>query len=307
MTAPDDTTVPAVSIHDLWFAYDGPPVLREVSFDIAAGDFVSIIGPNGGGKTTHLKLLLGQLAPTRGSVQVFGQAPDAARKRLGYMPQQISLDASFPVTAMDIVLMGRLGHGFPAGPFRRADREAAETALRDVEAHDLRNRGFFSLSGGQRQRVLIARALASGPELLLLDEPTASLDPAVQDDLYELLTRLNQRMTVVLVSHDIGVVSKHVRTVVCVSGQVAIHPVEAISGELARVLFHGAEELNLVRHDQCEGGHPGHPPGTRHERLTAVPRGDSPGRTDDYHGIASAGTDHPGPATDAAAGHPERR
>lgn len=272
MTAPGATTVSAVSIRDLWFAYDGPPVLREVSFDIAAGDFVSIIGPNGGGKTTLLKLLLGLLSPTRGSVRVFGQVPDAARKRLGYMPQQISLDARFPVTAMDIVLMGRLGHSFPAGPFRRADREAAETALRDVEARDLGNRGFFSLSGGQRQRVLIARALASGPELLLLDEPTASLDPAVQDDLYELLTRLNQRMTIVLVSHDIGVVSKHVRTVVCVSGQVAIHPVEAISGELARVLFHGAEDVKLVRHDQCEGGHPGHPPGTRHATHTTAGR-----------------------------------
>jgi len=272
MTAPEATTVPAVSIRDLWFAYDGPPVLREVSFDLAAGDFVSIIGPNGGGKTTLLKLLLGLLSPTRGSLRVFGQAPDAVRKRLGYMPQQISLDTSFPVTAMDIVLMGRLGRGFPAGPFRRADREAAETALHDVEAHDLRSRGFFSLSGGQRQRILIARALASGPDLLLLDEPTASLDPAVQADLYELLTRLNRRMTIVLVSHDIGVVSKHVRTVVCVSGQVAIHPVEAISGELARVLFHGAEDVKLVRHDQCEGGHPGHPPGTRHATHTIAGR-----------------------------------
>jgi zinc transport system ATP-binding protein len=267
--APRGPAIPAVSIRDLWFAYDGPPVLRNVSFDIIVGDFVSIIGPNGGGKTTLLKLLLGLLSPTRGSVRVFGQPPDAARKRLGYMPQQISLDASFPVTAMDVVLMGRLGHGFPLGPFRRADRQAAETALGDVEARDLRSRGFFSLSGGQRQRVLIARALASGPELLLLDEPTASLDPAVQDELYELLTRLNRRMTVVLVSHDVGVVSKHVRSVICVSRQVEIHPVEALTGDLARVLFHGADEVKLVRHDQCEGGHPGHPDGVRHEGHAA--------------------------------------
>jgi zinc transport system ATP-binding protein len=306
MTALGDSPIPAISIRDLWFAYDGPPVLREVSFDIAPGDFVSIIGPNGGGKTTLLKLLLGLLSPTRGSVRVFGQPPDVTRKRLGYMPQQISLDASFPVTALDVVLMGRLGHGFPVGPFRRADREAAETSLRDVEAHDLGNRGFFSLSGGQRQRVLIARALASGPELLLLDEPTASLDPAVQDDLYELLTRLNQRMTIVLVSHDIGVVSKHVRTVVCVSGQVAIHPVEAISGELARVLFHGTEEVKLVRHDQCEGGHPGHTPGTRHETHPVVSRSSSPGGTDDGHGTTPAGADS-STGTDAAADCLERR
>jgi zinc transport system ATP-binding protein len=270
------STVAAVSIRDLWFAYDGPPVLQDVSFDIAVGDFVSVIGPNGGGKTTLLKLLLGLLSPTRGSVRVFGQAPGSARTRLGYMPQQISLDASFPVTAMDVVLMGRLGRGFPSGPFRRADREAAENALRDVEAHDLGTRGFFALSGGQRQRVLIARALAAGPELLLLDEPTASLDPAVQDDLYELLTRLNRRMTVVLVSHDIGVVSKHVRTVVCVSQHVEIHPVEAVSGELARVLFHGADEAKIVRHDQCAGGHPGHPEGKRHEGHGATPHGPAP-------------------------------
>jgi zinc transport system ATP-binding protein len=305
LTASRDAAVPAVSIRDLWFAYDGPPVLREVSFDIAAGDFVSVIGPNGGGKTTLLKLLLGLLSPTRGSVQVLGRTPDAARKRLGYMPQQISLDASFPVTAMDVVLMGRLGHGFPAGMFRRADREAAETALSDVEARDLGNRGFFSLSGGQRQRVLIARALASGPELLLLDEPTASLDPAVQDDLYELLTRLNERMTVVLVSHDIGVVSKHVRTVVCVSREVAIHPVEAISGELARVLFHGADEVKLVRHDQCEGGHPGHPPGTRHPTHMAALPDEAMGRPGGLPGFASVITHRPGPNADT--GRPGQR
>lgn len=307
MSVPGSGRVPAVSIRDLWFAYDGPPVLRDVFFDIAAGDFVSIIGPNGGGKTTLLKLLLGLLSPTRGSVQVFGQTPDSARKRLGYMPQQISLDASFPVTAMDVVLMGRLGHGFPVGPFRKADREGAETALRDVEAHDLRSRSFFALSGGQRQRVLIARALASGPDLLLLDEPTASLDPAVQDDLYELLTRLNRRMTVVLVSHDIGVVSKHVRTVVCVSRQVEIHPVEAVSGELARVLFHGAEEAKLVRHDQCEGGHPGHPEGMRHEGHGAAPQASAPGRPGDYHGVASGRAVHPEHPRGGAGEHPGRR
>ncbi len=281
MTPPADIAVPAVSIRDLWFAYDGPPVLRGVSFDIAPGDFVSVIGPNGGGKTTLLKLLLGLLSPTQGSVEVLGGTPEAARQRLGYMPQQTSLDASFPVTAMDVVLMGRLGRRFPAGPFRLADREAAEKALEDVEARDLAHRGFFSLSGGQRQRILIARALAPAPSLLLLDEPTASLDPAVQDDLYELLTRLNQRMTVVLVSHDVAVVSKHVRTVICVSGEVAIHPVEAISGELARALFHGSAEAKLVRHDQCEGGHLGHLPGTRHE-----------GHAGPHHVPASGGANH---------------
>ncbi len=237
----------AVSIRGLEFGYDGRSVLADVDLDIAAGDFVSIVGPNGSGKTTLLRLILGLLRPRRGTVRVFGLPPDRVRRRMGHMPQRVQLDPQFPVNVEDVVLMGRLGLRAPLGPFRRADHRAAAAALADAEALDLKDRPFASLSGGQRQRVLIARALATEPDLLLLDEPTASLDPAVQDDVYDLLHRLNERMTVVIVSHDIGVVSRHVDKVICVNVRVVQHPVSEVTGELARH-FYGGDSLRLVDH-----------------------------------------------------------
>ncbi len=239
---------PVIEVEQLWFAYDGHPVLRDATFLIEQGDFVSLIGPNGGGKTTLLRLMLGLLQPQRGEIRIFGRSPSAVRKQIGYMPQHVNLDSRFPVTVMDVVLTGTLGRGRNIGPYGGRRRAAAERALLDVELLDLRNRPFASLSGGQRQRTLIARALAGDPELLLLDEPTASLDPRVQDDLYELLRKLNQRMTVLLVSHDVSVVSRHVNKVICVNIDVAVHSASAIQGELARMFDYG-DGARLVRHD----------------------------------------------------------
>jgi zinc transport system ATP-binding protein len=238
----------AVALRDVSFAYGRHPVLRGVDLDILAGDFVSIIGPNGGGKSTLLKLMLGLLVPDRGTVRVLDTTPERARLRVGYMPQHAHVDPQFPVTAMDVVLMGRLGRRPPLGPFTARDREAAREALADTEALPLADRPFSELSGGQRQRVLIARALACEPELLLLDEPTASLDPGIQDDLYELLRRLNERMTLALVSHDVSVVSRHVSQVICVNVSVVQHPATALEGELAK-LFPSESGVRLVRHD----------------------------------------------------------
>ena len=152
------------------------------------------------------------------------------------------------MTAGDLVLMGRLSGALPAGPYRESDREAADGALAACEALTLRDRPFASLSGGQRQRVLIARALACAPEILMLDEPTASLDPGVQDELYILLKQLNETMTVVIVSHDVSVVSQHVNRVFCVNVHVSEHCVTEIPEEMSR-LFYGPTGLRLVRHD----------------------------------------------------------
>ena len=231
---------PVVDIEGLTFGYGGEPVLRDVSLKLVPNDLVSIIGPNGGGKTTLLKLLLGLIEPQAGTIRVLGVTPHEARPRIGYTPQHAHLDMQFPVDVTDVVLMGRLGQGRTFGPYTATDRKFALDALNDVGLTDLRSRPLSKLSGGQRQKVLIARALASNPELLLLDEPTANLDANAQDDFYALLKRLSERLTVILVSHDMGFVSQFVRTVVCVNRDVCLHPtdeqiVELYGGQFRRV------------------------------------------------------------------------
>jgi len=237
-----------VSLQDVDFAYGDTPVLTDVSCKVHDGDFVSIIGPNGGGKSTLLRLMLGLAAPRRGEVLLLGRPPAETRLRVGYMPQHLQIDPQFPMTVEDLVLTGRLSGALPAGPYRGDDRAAAREALAACEATGLRDRAFASLSGGQRQRVLIARALACDPQILMLDEPTASLDPRVQDELYALLKRLNERLTVVIVSHDVSVVSQHVNRVFCVNVHVSEHCVTEIPDEMSR-LFYGPAGLRLVRHD----------------------------------------------------------
>lgn len=250
----------AIEVENLSFAYDGSPVLRNVSLHIADRDFACIVGPNGGGKTTLLKLLLGLLQPQRGRVRVLGVSPERARTRVGYMPQHAQLDPQFPVTVSEVVLMGRLGLTRWIGPFRRRDREAADAALKQVDLHDLRSRAFSQLSGGQRQRALIARAIVCEPRLLLLDEPTANLDPGVEDELQDLLRELNRRMTVVIVSHDVGFVSKNVNTVVCVNRDVKVHCADRLTGDVFRELY--GQDVQVVQHAHDHT----HDPGPHHHR-----------------------------------------
>ena len=243
---------PAVCIRNVEFSYNGRLILEDVNFDVAAGEFAAVIGPNGSGKTTLLKLMLGLLEPARGSIQVFGSPPLAARRRIGYMPQYPRLDDAFPVTVKDVVLMGRLGYGLRIGPFRAADRRAADRALQEVQCRDLENRPFSELSSGQRQRVLIARALAGEPDLLLFDEPTTSLDPEVQHDLYDLLSELNKSKTVIIVSHDIGFVSKHIRKVICVNRKVVLHCASEIKADVVSMLY-GGMDVRMVDHSSRPG------------------------------------------------------
>ncbi len=250
----------AVEVHGLAFRYDDAPVLEDVSFALMEGDFVGVVGPNGGGKTTLLKLMLGLLEPTAGTVRVFGEQPVRARRRLGYVPQMSQHDPQFPVTVNDVVLMGCLGDG------RRPPGVAALEALEQVGLGDLRRRPFGSLSGGQRQRTLIARALASGPDLLVLDEPTANVDTAAERRLYDLLDELNRAMTVVLVTHDITFVSQAVKTVLCVNRAVSVHPtcdLTDVTADLLREMY--GDDLRVVRHDrQCQEGDTGCQASGRH-------------------------------------------
>ncbi len=246
---------PVIRLENVSFSYDGYPVLEDVSLTVKERDFLSIVGPNAGGKTTLLKLILGLLKPTSGTVRVFEQPPARVRSRIGYMPQHALLDPLFPVSALDVVLMGRLGNGRGLGFYGRADKEAAVEALRKVELHEVRHRSFSELSGGQRQRVLIARALVSEPELLLLDEPTANVDAVIETELYEILKELNEKMTVALVTHDLGFVSRYVKSVACVNRRVVVHPTSEITGEMINEIY--GCDMHMVRHDhRCsEEGH----------------------------------------------------
>lgn len=245
---------PVITIRDLDFSYEGIPGLAGVNLTVEAHDSVCIVGPNGGGKTTLIKLILGLLQPDRGEIRLFGGNPRVTRLQVGYVPQYARYDPLFPVTVLDVVLMGRLG-GNRSGRYARSDREAALSALEEMRLIDTADRSFATLSGGQQQRVLIARALASATRMLILDEPTANIDAKTEVDLFELLQELNTRMTILMATHDLGFVSQFFKSVVCVNHQVVVHPTSLITGEVIQEIYGG--DFRMVRHDHrcAEGGH----------------------------------------------------
>ena len=250
--AASGTRKPVVVLRDVFFSYDGSNVLENATLTIAERDFTCIVGPNGGGKTTLLRIILGLLKPQSGTVEVLGTTPEAARPRIGYMPQYLLFDPKFPVTVRDVVLMGCLGHGRPVGPtYGKPCKAAATQAMKEVGMAEYGGRLYSALSGGQRQRTLIARALASRPEMLLLDEPTSNLDVQGERELYELLSGLNERLTIVTVTHDLGFVSRYVKTVVCVKQRVAVHPTTALTGADFEDIY--GEGVCAVRHDIHSG------------------------------------------------------
>jgi len=245
---------PVIALDDVTFAYDGAQVLEGVTLRIHEREFISVVGPNGGGKTTLLKLMLGLLRPAKGEVRIFGAPPRQVRGRIGYTPQHALYDPQFPVTVMDVVLMGRLEHHW-GGRYSAHDKQAAARALEEVELESMGGRPFSALSGGQRQRVLIARALVSNPDLLLLDEPTAHVDALVENRIMAILRGLNARMTILMVSHDLGFVSSMVSTVICVNRAVVVHPTSELTGEIIKDLYGG--DYRMIRHDHrcAEEGH----------------------------------------------------
>jgi len=240
---------PVIEIRDVDFSYDGHLVLENVSLSVEEGDFLGVIGPNGSGKTTLLKIILGLLRPLKGTIRILGKPPEHERGRIGYVPQQADLDQNFPISVMDVVLIGRLGRSSTVWKYGKDDYCAAETAMDRLKILDIRHRLFGTLSGGQRQRALIARALAGDPALLILDEPTVSVDGRVERDIYDLLRTLNEKATIMLVSHDLGFVSHYVNRVACVNKRLACHPIKEITKEIIEDFYSGP--VHMVDH-RCE-------------------------------------------------------
>ena len=251
MSGPLKAGRPVIGLEGVTFSYNGSPVLEDITLSVEEHDFLSIVGPNGGGKTTILKLVLGLVKPAKGRVSVFGLPPEKARRRIGYMPQATALDKLFPVSVMDVVLMGRLGAGARFGFYTRADAQAAREALEKVGLAAERKRPFAELSGGEHQRVLIARALVSGPDLLLLDEPTSNVDIAAETEFYRFLRDLSETITIVLVTHDLGFVSQHVKTVACVNRRLLCHPTCDITGGMISEIY--GSHVHMVKHDHGPG------------------------------------------------------
>lgn len=241
-----------IKFENVDFAYDSQLVLSDVNFSIGEKEHISVIGPNGGGKSTMLKLMLGLLKPSAGKISMVGKSPETARQLIGYMPQYSQFDSLFPVSVLDVVLMGVVEFS-SIGRYKKKYKEMAMKALEELDLADLAERQFSDLSGGQRQRVLIARAIVGEPKLLLLDEPTNNIDPAMEKQLYSTINKLVQRMTVVTVSHDLGFVADSVDRVLCVNRSVHIHPVSALDNNLISNVY-GAPH-KMVHHDVCEGGH----------------------------------------------------
>ena len=224
-----------IEVKDLWFSYNGHTVLKEVDLRIDEKNFTVLIGPNGGGKTTLVKLMLGLLKPDQGTVSIMGKPPREAARRIGYVPQGIGFNKSFPVSVTDVVLMGRLGARKGRSGYSAADRIAVQKSLEQLGMWEYRSRRIGELSGGQRQRVFIARAIVNDPDILFLDEPTASVDSKGQTEFYQLLRELNEQTTILVVSHDLMMISSYVKSVACVNKHLHYHGAAEVTQEMVEM------------------------------------------------------------------------
>ncbi|MCB2213850.1 ABC transporter ATP-binding protein [bacterium] len=250
---------PLVEINHVTAGYDQEVVLQDVSLTVQPEDFIGLIGPNGGGKTTLLKVILGLLTPRQGTVRVMGHSPEQGRRFIGYVPQFTVFDSDFPIRVRDVVRMGRLGPKRLFKPYTAADDAVVAERLDWVELSDMADRSLRELSGGQRQRVYIARALASQPELLLLDEPTISVDAEARAHIFDLLHEINLRgVTILLISHDLNVISRYVKTIGCLNRTLYYHGEKQVTAEMLKqgydcpvdLIAHGLPHRVLAEHEE---------------------------------------------------------
>ncbi len=231
-------TESALLFENLSFYYEATLALEEVSLSVAPLEFIGIFGPNGGGKTTLLKLILGLLKPQRGKVRLFGEAPEKMRHHIGYVPQTIYFDRSFPISVLDVVMMGSLKHLSWFGTYPKGTRKRALDVLERVELSHKAKAPFGTLSGGELQRALIARAILDNPRLLVLDEPTANIDAEGEKIVYQLLLELNKTMGILMVTHDLQTIVNKVERLLCVQRRVTSLKSTEICEHFALGLYH---------------------------------------------------------------------
>ena len=243
-----------VSVKDIAFSYGQNLVLSDITFSIQRGDYLGVVGPNGAGKSTLLKIILGLLTPAKGAVTLFGQDIHDFKDwaKIGYVPQKVTnFDENFPATVFEVALMGKYGREGLFHAVSRVDKKSVQTALEQVGLGEYQDRLIGDLSGGQQQRVFIARALATAPEIIFLDEPTVGVDQKTKEEFYALLRKLNKelRITVVLISHDIEIVTRETEHIICIDRRMVCYGTTAefvrdtISskglGEEVKIIAHG--------------------------------------------------------------------
>lgn len=244
-----------INVEHLTFERNHEQIIHDFSFEINEGDYVGVIGPNGGGKTTLLRLLLGIIKPTAGKIEMLGGNPldKNVRKKIGYVAQRGgNLDAQFPATVDEVIRSGRTPKLGIFGSFKSKDKKIINRIVKELEIEKLLFRSVSKLSGGERQKVLLARALVGEPKMLFLDEPVDGLDPNSRDHFYRILKKLNRSgMTILFVSHDVHSVSKEARSAICLKHQLVCHGKKAcvIGTESLRDLFHPDMEDLRHHHD----------------------------------------------------------
>ncbi|MDD4126954.1 MAG: ABC transporter ATP-binding protein [Methanomicrobium sp.] len=223
----------AVDVRNVTIYRDNQKILDEINFKIEEGQSYAIIGPNGGGKTTLIKVILGLIKPENGTVRIYGDEPEKNRYLLGYVPQFHTFDFNFPITVREMVLTGRLGHikGFRK-KYSDSDIEMVDEALSSLGIANLSERSLNELSGGEQQRAIIARAIVGKPKILLLDEPTVYVDSPTEDKFHDILMQLHKKMTIVLVTHDIGVLSSNVDIITCLNRKLYTHNDNVITDDM---------------------------------------------------------------------------
>lgn len=227
-----DEELNAISVRGLTAGYDGEPIIKDIDLEIKHGDFFGLIGPNGGGKSTLLKAILGLIKPMKGTIRIYGETPERGKRHIGYVPQYTTFDKDFPINVMNVVMMGRRREKGLRPLYSHRDKMAARKALEEVGMWEYRKKQISQLSGGQKQRVYIARALSMDPKILLLDEPTASIDAKMEESIYRLLRNINRERTIVLVTHDIGVISSHVDTIACMNRHIFVNDGPELTAEM---------------------------------------------------------------------------